>query len=214
MPFTLKRGNSLHKSKPSISKPKIINDKSVVARSPLVTIHMNSESPKLNLSISDCTCPICLEILVEPVVLPCKHELCLPCFNGMTDKTNFLCPMCRMRISTWSRTATNTNTLVNKERWDQIRQAFPEEVQDRIEGKTAAKLAESIKKERENSVKTTKVVNISEPGEIRREYELSVQREHDRLRSEKLKEEEMSLQYIHEVIVSGLKKNDFNFDSI
>jgi hypothetical protein len=47
-----------------------------------------------NLNISDCGCPICLEILVEPVVLPCKHELCLPCFKGITEKNNtYTCPL-------------------------------------------------------------------------------------------------------------------------
>ncbi len=40
-----------------------------------------SASSLLSMSISDCTCPICLEILIEPVVMPCNHELCLPCFK-------------------------------------------------------------------------------------------------------------------------------------
>lgn len=194
----LKRGSSLHKSKPVIKSTSKSSEGVNSARNPLVAIHLN-ESPTLNLSISDCTCPICLEILVEPVVLPCKHELCLPCFSGMTDKTNFLCPMCRMRISTWSRTATNTNTLVNTERWNQIKKAFPNEVKDRIEGKSAEKLAKSIEQE---NAKPAKPLNVAKPGEIRKEYETILQREMERLRAEKEQEEKMSLQYIQQVIAS------------
>ena len=158
-----------------------------------------NKSPALNLSLSDCTCPICLEILEQPVVLPCKHELCLSCFSGMTDKTNFLCPMCRMRISTWSRMATNTNTLVDQERWSQIQRAFPKELKDRREGKTAIKLAESIRQEKE-APRPSCVVSC--PGEIRKEYEESMRREQERIRLEREKEEAMSLNYIQQVIVS------------
>jgi len=153
--------------------------------------------PTLDLSITDCMCPICLEILVEPVVLPCKHELCLPCFSGMTDKTNFLCPMCRMRISTWSRTASNSNTLVNKQRWEQIKKAFPNEVSDRLEGKSAAKLAASI--EKENEIKN-KFQTVSKPGEIHNEYQSFLKREQERLRLEKEQEEKLSFQYIEQII--------------
>ncbi len=194
----LKRGSSLHRSKPILKSTTTTSDGITITRNPLVAVHLNNQSPTLNLSISDCTCPICLEILVEPVVLPCKHELCLPCFSGMTDKTNFLCPMCRMRISTWSRTASKTNTLVNIERWNQIRKAFPNEVNDRIEGKSAEKYAKSLEQE---NTKVVKSLNIAQPGEIRKEYETILQREMERLRTERELEERTSLQYIQQVIV-------------
>lgn len=160
-------------------------------RNPLAAI----QSSISNLSITDCTCPICLEILIEPVVLPCKHELCLPCFNEMTDMTNYLCPMCRMRISTWARAATNNKTLVNTDRWNQIKRAFPKEIKDRKEGKTAERLAKEI--EKENAI----LQHISKPGEIRKEYESTLKREQERLKLEKEQEEQLSLQYIHQVIL-------------
>jgi len=103
-----------------------------------------------------------------------------------------------MRISTWSRTATNTNTLVNIERWNQIKKAFPNEVNDRIEGKSAEKFAKSIEQENARIVKPQ---NVAQPGEIRKEYETIIQREMERLRAEKEQEEKMSLQYIQQVIV-------------
>ena len=121
----------------------------------------------------------------------------------MTDKTNFLCPMCRMRISTWSRNASNSNTLVDVQRWEQIKQAFPAEVQIRLEGKTALYLAQEIKKSGGYacaSAGATKQV-CSEPGEIQREYQDYLRREEERIRIEKENEEKLSSQLIQQVIV-------------
>lgn len=162
----------------------------------------------LNLSINDCTCPICLEILVEPVQMPCRHEVCLPCFKAMTDKTNFHCPMCRMRISTWSRAASNSNTLVNQQRWEQIQRAFPKEIRDRVEGKTASILAESMKKDKETAAassgqqeqQTHHHQPVAEPGAIRREYEEYLRREQERIRAEQETEEKLSLDLIQRVL--------------
>jgi hypothetical protein len=178
----------------------------------------SSKRQSLNLSISDCTCPICLEVLIEPVRMPCTHELCLPCFRAMTDQTNFLCPMCRMRISTWSRYASNTNTLVNMERWEQIQRAFPTEIKNRIEGKTADILAQSLKTMQQqqkeeiitnentnpntSGASNTKSSNCSKPGEIRKEYQDYLKREEERLKIEKETEEKLSLELIQQLIVS------------
>lgn len=88
------RSTSLYQTKkelPQLNETKK-SDRKPLATSPLINSLKNSESVQ-NLSISDCSCPICLEVLIEPVVLPCKHELCLPCFKDMMDQTNFLCPM-------------------------------------------------------------------------------------------------------------------------
>lgn len=179
----------------------------------------NKKRQSLNLSISDCTCPICLEVLIEPVRMPCTHELCLPCFKAMTDQTNFLCPMCRMRISSWSRYASNTNTLVNVERWEQIQRAFPTEIKNRIEGKTADILAESLKtmqqQHKQENVPSNENTNPSnstsgatnskmancKTGEIRKEYQDYLKREEERLKIEKETEEKLSLELIQQLIV-------------
>lgn len=42
--------------------------------------------------------------------------------------------MCRTRISAWGRKAVRNNKLVNEKRWREIREAFPEKVQRRLEG--------------------------------------------------------------------------------
>ena len=85
-------------------------------------------------SSSDFTCPICLQILIEPVVMPCEHELCWPCFKQNVEEANFLCPLCRMRISSWARRNSRNGTLVNVARWQQIQQLFPEKCRKRLRG--------------------------------------------------------------------------------
>ena len=93
-------------------------------------------SPKDNkIQLSDCTCQICLFIMIEPVTMPCGHELCRPCFEQNVNNVNRTCPMCRTRISAWGRKAARNNKLVNEKRWREIREAFPEKVQKRLEGK-------------------------------------------------------------------------------
>lgn len=92
MPVNRSDSLSQHKkSLPQINEAQKSN-RIPLATSPLINQLKQSENIQ-NLSITDCSCPICLEILIEPVVLPCKHELCLPCFKDMMDQTNFLCPM-------------------------------------------------------------------------------------------------------------------------
>ena len=48
-------------------------------------------------------CSICLEILVEPITMPCKHRMCKPCFAKNLELTNLHCPFCKKRIGTWCR---------------------------------------------------------------------------------------------------------------
>ena len=125
-----------------------------------------AKQEKLDVSISDCSCPICLDILVEPVVMPCKHEVCLQCFDTILDQANLCCPLCRLRISTWSRTARLTNTIVNPERWKQIQQLFPNEIKNRLEGKTQENLVDALA----SMMPAIKKPKCADQGEIRKEY--------------------------------------------
>ena len=85
-------------------------------------------------SFTDFLCPICLQILIEPVQMPCKHELCMDCFQKHVYGTSLTCPMCRFRISVWARKNTKANTLVHTERWNLIKKLFPERVKRRLDG--------------------------------------------------------------------------------
>ncbi len=94
-----------------------------------------SSEKKGKMKLSDCICPICMYILIEPVTMPCRHELCMQCFKHNVQETSLTCPMCRMRFATWSRKASRNNKLVNQERWQEIQDAFPSKVRKRLEGK-------------------------------------------------------------------------------
>lgn len=128
------------------------------------------EQENLDLSISDCTCPICLEILIEPVNVPCKHEVCKKCFETMLDQTNLCCPMCRIRLSTWARNARSSNTLVNVDRWNILQKMFSQEIKNRLEGKTNQDLIESMSK-----IKTEQPKCVQN-GEIGKEYQEMLRR--------------------------------------
>ena len=93
-----------------------------------------SEANVNSISSADFTCPICLQILIEPVVMPCEHELCGPCFKQNVQEANFLCPLCRMRISSWARRNSRNGTLVDLNRWKQIQKLFPKKCQKRLRG--------------------------------------------------------------------------------
>ena len=42
------------------------------------------------------TCPVCLEIYKDPVILPCHHTLCKRCLDCLKKANNyFMCPCCK-----------------------------------------------------------------------------------------------------------------------
>nr|8UQ9_A Chain A, E3 ubiquitin-protein ligase RNF168,Ubiquitin-conjugating enzyme E2 D3,Histone H2B type 2-E,Histone H2A type 1-B/E [Homo sapiens]8UQ9_a Chain a, E3 ubiquitin-protein ligase RNF168,Ubiquitin-conjugating enzyme E2 D3,Histone H2B type 2-E,Histone H2A type 1-B/E [Homo sapiens] len=85
-------------------------------------------------SLSECQCGICMEILVEPVTLPCNHTLCKPCFQSTVEKASLCCPFCRRRVSSWTRYHTRRNSLVNVELWTIIQKHYPRECKLRASG--------------------------------------------------------------------------------
>uniref|UniRef100_A0A8C5Z6T7 RING-type E3 ubiquitin transferase n=1 Tax=Marmota marmota marmota TaxID=9994 RepID=A0A8C5Z6T7_MARMA len=93
-------------------------------------------------SLSEYQCQICLEILIEPVTLPCNHTLCKPCFLSTMEKANLCCPFCRLWVSSWTRYHTRRNSLVNMELWEMIQKHYPKECQLRISGQESEKEVE------------------------------------------------------------------------
>lgn len=95
-----------------------------------LSLSRNSEE----VSLRDLICPICRGILIEPVTLPCTHNLCLRCLKGTFEHNSLSCPLCRVRVGSWLRTATKSETLVNNELWEFIRTRFPKEVEGKHNG--------------------------------------------------------------------------------
>ncbi|KAJ2815058.1 hypothetical protein IWW50_006940, partial [Coemansia erecta] len=44
-------------------------------------------------------CPICQELVQQPVTMPCGHNICCPCLCRSMDNYGVICPMCRHDIS-------------------------------------------------------------------------------------------------------------------
>ncbi|CAN9511244.1 unnamed protein product [Ophioblennius macclurei] len=114
------------------------------------------------LSREDCTCPVCLEIFVEPVTLPCAHTFCKECFLESVDKAALCCPLCRRRVSTWTRLHSRNNTLVNQQLWTRIQTCFPEQCERRQAGQEADHTDEHA---------VISFPRVCQPGELRQEYE-------------------------------------------
>ncbi|XP_061431044.1 E3 ubiquitin-protein ligase RNF169-like [Lethenteron reissneri] len=79
------------------------------------------------LPLESCMCPVCLDILVEPVTMPCGHSLCAPCFAQCVEKAALCCPLCRARVSSWARRrAREPGGLLDAELWSRLRAQHPE----------------------------------------------------------------------------------------
>ncbi|TMS01327.1 E3 ubiquitin-protein ligase rnf168 [Larimichthys crocea] len=118
------------------------------------------------LSLDDCRCPVCLEIFMEPVTLPCTHTFCKDCFLESVDKATLCCPLCRKRVSTWARLNNRNNTMVNQQLWTRIQSTFPLQCQRRLSGQDHAN-------DDDLGATDTSLCypRVSQPGEVRQEYE-------------------------------------------
>ncbi|NXS91581.1 RN168 ligase, partial [Jacana jacana] len=146
-----------------------------------------SEAP---LSLSDCLCQICMEILVEPVTLPCSHTLCNSCFQLTVEKASLCCPFCRRRVSSWARYNVRRNTLINWELWEKIQKSYPKECERRINGQD---LEEEICVPHPHH-------QLSKPGELRQEYEAEVSKVEAERRAHEQEENKASEEYIQQLL--------------
>ncbi|XP_056229616.1 E3 ubiquitin-protein ligase rnf168 isoform X1 [Seriola aureovittata] len=142
------------------------------------------------LSLDDCRCPVCLEILMEPVTLPCTHTFCKGCFLETVDKTTLCCPMCRKRVSTWARLNSRNNTLVNQQLWRQIQICFPSQCERRLTGQ---------EDEGDPGVSVF-FPTVSRPGELRQEYEDQVSKLTEEKRVLDEEERRASEEYIQRLL--------------
>lgn len=56
-------------------------------------------------------CPVCLDLLKDPVTIPCGHSFCLNCIKGCWDRSgDFVCPHCRESFT--PRPALKKNTVL------------------------------------------------------------------------------------------------------
>ncbi|XP_051521252.1 E3 ubiquitin-protein ligase rnf168-like isoform X1 [Myxocyprinus asiaticus] len=143
------------------------------------------------LTQSDCLCPVCLDIFLEPVTLPCTHTFCKTCFLETVDKSNMCCPLCRKRVSTWARLNSRNKTLVNMELWRRIQDAFPTQCERRLKG---------IEDEDDDVSMMVPRPRVSQPGEVRREYEDQITKLVEEKRALEEAERRASEEYIQRLL--------------
>ncbi|XP_041037839.1 E3 ubiquitin-protein ligase rnf168-like isoform X1 [Carcharodon carcharias] len=136
---------------------------------------LRAPPPPPALGLAECLCPVCQELLAEPVTPPCGHSLCLGCFQQTVEISNLNCPLCRRRLSNWARTKARLGSLVNKELQEQIRQQFPQ-----------------LRSEEPSDGEVDRLHSrpqLSKPGEVRQEYEEQI----SKLKAERHAREEEEL---------------------
>lgn len=171
---------------------------------------------KTMLDINDCTCAICLDVLIEPLLTPCQHEMCLECFQSMRGDSlrQFECPLCRRPCVEWAKkVAANGKMHINVNRWVTIKQTFGEEVRNKLSGRSSQLVIEAMetyKKELlegkhsdDGKVEGAEGGHVmAEPGELRKEYLELLKKEEERIRLEREKEERESMELIQLLLVS------------
>lgn len=141
-------------------------------------------------SLLECQCQICVEILFEPVTLPCNHTLCKPCFESTVEKASLCCPFCRRRVSSWARYRSRTNSLVNMELWEIIQKHYPKECKLRASGQESKEIVDDYQPVR----------LLSKPGELRREYEEEISKVEAERRACEEEENKASEEYIQRLL--------------
>ncbi len=129
-------------------------------------------------------CLICDELIVEPVTLPCGHELCLDCFKDCIESANFSCCVCRKRVSTWARRhSTNPVNTVRKKTLNEFYASLGS-IND-------IKLAVQLQKEEDSKVCPVRKCD-EVPGEVKKEY----LQELTQYQQERQNEEELSVKEV------------------
>ncbi|KAL0109024.1 hypothetical protein PUN28_014253 [Cardiocondyla obscurior] len=140
--------------------------------------------------LRDLTCPICRGILIEPVTLPCTHNLCLRCLQGTFEHNSLSCPLCRVRVGSWVRTATRSETLVNHGLWELIRSKFPKEVENKHNSEEGDLSLDA-------DYAATRI--LSAAGEIHREYKAQLQMAEEEMRRQRQAEQMASEALIQKI---------------
>ena len=82
------------------------------------------------LNVDDLECPICIEMVTEPIRLRCDHLLCRECFEKLVELSSRKCPKCR----TWIGGTRQISNLLDTSLWNFIRKKFiPDQIKsDRL----------------------------------------------------------------------------------
>uniref|UniRef100_H2YSD4 RING-type E3 ubiquitin transferase n=1 Tax=Ciona savignyi TaxID=51511 RepID=H2YSD4_CIOSA len=139
--------------------------------------------------LDDISCPICLDIFIQPISLVCKHELCKLCYEDYFLKADFRCPLCKKRLSSWARKNPSTESLINKKKWVAIQNMYPDLVKKRLNGEDTY-----------FELQKPKQVLVAEQGRIKEEYTIMMSQWEEDNKARAAKEEEESMKLIEKIV--------------
>lgn len=95
----------------AVPTPSVCGDKSLVLRLTCLSLKM-AAAATISVDEDHFCCPVCLEVLKDPVTIPCGHSYCMECIKGYwkktEHKTGYACPQCRQAFNTRPALARNT----------------------------------------------------------------------------------------------------------
>lgn len=153
------------------------------------------------LCLEDCQCLLCMEFLIEPITLPCKHTMCKSCFTALLQKLFSSCPFCRTLVSSWALDHTHIDNLINEELWQRIQAQYPEECRRR-----------DPKEEQPSWWVLSDVLPaqvLSKPGELRKEYEEEMMRMEAERQDTMEREARASEEYIRQLLAKEMEEEKF-----
>ena len=144
------------------------------------------------IDVSEVMCPICLSILIEPVKMPCTHVICMSCFSGTVNHASLCCPICKMRISTWCRRASKTNSLVDSQLWLFIQKKFA--------GNVAAHMAGLDEEDVDDMFPCLPMHQFASQGAIKSEFDLEINRVMEEQKRVREEEERLSAELAEQML--------------
>ncbi|XP_040599882.1 E3 ubiquitin-protein ligase RNF168-like [Mesocricetus auratus] len=149
------------------------------------------------LSLKDCQCLLCMEFLIEPITLPCTHTVCKSCFKVLLQKSVLSCPFCRTWVSSWARSHSHINHLINMELWKTIQAQYPEICKQRGPGEELPSLAFGD---------DMPVRVLSNPGELRKEYEEEMIRLEAECKATEEQQNRATQEYIRQLLAQDMEE--------
>lgn len=108
----------------------------------------------------DIICPICKDIMVQPIKLPCSHELCKKCLVDNAELVSFNCPICRLRFSNHLR-RTKLDAMINLTKDGLIKAMFAERYE---------KIKDGTLDDDDVLIEERPTVQLAAQGDIHQEY--------------------------------------------
>lgn len=138
-----------------------------------------------------------MELLIEPITLPCNHTMCKSCFKALLRKPFSSCPFCRTQFSSWTFGHTHINSLINEELWERIQVQYPEECRrrDPEEEQPLLVFRDDLP-----------VLVLSNPGELRKEYEEEMMKMEAERQATMERQTRASEEYIRQLLANDMEE--------